>query len=95
MMKSLKEIYADLREIRYYYSKREVFENGPVQSSLIEKVERYNQAMRDAPARLYDLYISLYIQNNSQAALSYDWNFSPDYIKRLNRLLCEYLQKNL
>ena len=27
-MKSLKEIYADLREIRYYYSKREVFENG-------------------------------------------------------------------
>lgn len=45
-MKSLKEIYADLREIRYYYSKREVFENGPVQSSLREKVERYNQAMR-------------------------------------------------
>jgi hypothetical protein len=55
----------------------------------------YNQAVKDAPARLYDLYISLYVQNNSQAALAYEWDYTNDYIKRLNNRLCEYLLKAL
>lgn len=49
--------------------------------------------MKNAPARLFNLYISLYTQNNTQAALAYDWDFSNDYIKQLNKQLCEYLMK--
>ncbi len=93
-MVTMRQIREDLREIRYYYSKRELLDKASkviLPNSVLEKVERYNQAVANAPIRLYDLYVSLYVQNNTQAALSYDWDFSPDYIKQLNKQLCEYL----
>ena len=46
-----------------------------------------------APPQLYDLYISLYVHNNTQAALAYEWDFCNDHIKRLNKQLCEYFLK--
>lgn len=97
-MLTKQQIREDLKDIRYYYSKQKLFDSASktiVQSSVIEKVNRYNQAVKDAPARLYDLYISLYVQNNSQTAVAYDWNRSNDYIKLLNKLLCEHLLKAL
>lgn len=93
-MVTMQTIREDLREIRYYYSKRELFDNVSkvvLPNSVLDKAERYNRAVAGAPVRLYDLYVSLYVQNNTQAALAYDWDFSPDYIKQLNKQLCEYL----
>lgn len=93
-MVTMQQIRNDLREIRYFYSKQKMFENASqcvVESSVVEKVNRYNQAIKNAPVRLYDLYISLYTQNNTQASLAYDWDYSNDYIKQLNKQLCEYL----
>ena len=93
-MKTMQEVRQDLNEIRYYYSKQKLFDStaqSVVGNAVLEKVQRYNRAMKNAPPRLYDVYISLYIQNNTQAALAYDWDFTPDYIKQLNRQLCEYL----
>ena len=93
-MITIQKIREELREIRYYYSKQKMFDDAGitiVQSSVLDKVNRYNQAIINAPARLYDLYISLYVQNNSQAALAYDWDFSTDYIKQLNKQLYEFL----
>ena len=95
-MVTMQAIREDLREIRYYYSKQKMFEDSSkyvVARSVLEKVNRYNEAVQNAPARLYDLYISLYVQNNTQAALAYDWDFCNDYIKRLNKQLCEYFFK--
>jgi len=95
---TLKEIREDLKEIRYYYSKQKLFESAAravVQSSVISKVARYNTAIKDAPARLFDLYMSLYVYNSSQAAVAADWNFTEDYIKQLNKKLCEFLLKVL
>lgn len=95
-MVTMQQVRNDLRGIRYFYSKQKMFEDASrciVANSVLEKVERYNQAMKNAPARLFDLYISLYTQNNTQAALAYDWDFSNDYIKQLNKQLCEYLMK--
>lgn len=96
-MLSIQQIREDLREIRYYYSKQKMFDSAAkvIASALLEKVDRYNQAMKGAPARLYEVYISLYVQNNTQAALAYDWDLSVDYLKLLNRQLCEFLQKSL
>jgi len=93
-MLTKQKVREDLKEIRYYYSKQKMFDDAGktvVQSAVLEKVSKYNQAVKDAPARLFDLYISLYVQNNSQAALAYDWDFSTDYIKQLNKQLCEFL----
>jgi len=97
-MKTMKQIREDLREIRYYYSKQDAFDKAAKlipESRVLEKATMYNHAIKNAPARLYDLYVSLYINNNSQAALAYEWNFSMDYIKQLNKQLCEFLLKAL
>jgi hypothetical protein len=93
-MLSIKKIREDLRDIRYYYSKQKMFDAAAktvVQSSVLNKVDMYNQAVKDAPARLYDLYVSLYVNNNTQDGLAHVWHYSPDYIKQLNKQLCEYL----
>jgi hypothetical protein len=93
-MLTLKKVREDLSEIRYYYSKQKVFDTAAktvVQSSVLDKVTRYNQAVKDAPPKLFDLYLSLYVQNNSQSAVAYDWDFSIDYIKQLTKQLQEFL----
>ena len=96
-MLSLSEIREDLKEIRYYYSKQKLFDAAAhtAHSHILDLAQRYNNAIKNAPARLYDLYISLYVQNNTQAALAYDWGCTENYIKVLNKQLCEYLQHEL
>ena len=96
-MISIQQIRADLKEIRYYYSKQKEFDSYSVfvGNIIFEKVKAYNLAIQKAPIRLYELYVALYVQNNSLAALSYDWDLSNDYIKDLNKQLCEYLQEHL
>lgn len=97
-MATIQQIRADLKEIRYYYSRRKMFDSASVtviHSAVLDKVEKYNLAVRNAPARLYDLYISLYVQNHTQASLAYIRNCSADYIKQLNKQLCNYLLKRV
>lgn len=97
-MLTLQKIREDLKEIRYYYSKQKMFDSVSktvIQSSVLDKVNVYNQAVKDAPARLYDLYVSLYVMNNTQETLAFDWDCTPDYIKQQNKKLCEFLLKKL
>lgn len=96
-MVTLKQVRDDLKEIRYYYSRKEIFEQGGriVGDSvgIVEKAKRYNSAVKNAPTRLYDLYISLYLQNRTQNAFSSELGYSPEYVYQMNRKLCEYLVK--
>lgn len=97
-MKTLSQIRQDLREIRYYYSKQKMFDglaNSVGQNDIVEKATRYNEAMKRAPIKLYYVYISLYINNNTQEALAFDWDVCCEYIRKLNKSLCEFLQKQL
>ena len=78
------QVRNDLKEIRYYYSMKELFDRSsktvkPL--AIVQKVERYNTAMQNAPARLYILYVSLYIDNNTQAVLAEEWQLTTDYMK--------------
>lgn len=95
---TIQQIKEDLKEIRYYYSRQRDFDCASRvigQSTVTEKAERYNAAVRKAPAVLYDLYVSLYVNNNTQLVVSLDWDCSPDYIKRMNNKLCAFLSKEL
>ncbi len=97
-MITLKQVKADLREIRYYYAKQKDLDGAARSvgtSTVTEKVERYNAAVRKAPVRLYDVYVSLYVNNNTQLVLSFDWDCSLEYVKRLNRQLCQYLLEEI
>ena len=62
-MVSLDNIREDLKEIRYYYTRKEVFDEAfksiGVNVSL-EKVYRYNDAIKTAPLRLYDVYVCIH-----------------------------------
>ena len=93
-MLTIQKIREDLNDIRFYYSKQKALEHASktvVQSSIIDKVNKYNQAVKDAPIRLYDLYISLYIHNNTQAALADDWDCSERNIGLMTRQLLDFL----
>ena len=57
-MKTLHQIREDLRAIRFYYEKKSDLERGAKhigESAVVQLVEKYNAAVRNAPVRLYDL----------------------------------------
>lgn len=62
---------------------------------IIEKLDIYNKAICLAPPRLYDLYISLYLQNNTQDSLSEKLGYSIEHISRLNSQLVKFFEKEL
>lgn len=97
-MSDLEKVREDLKDIRYYYAHKQVFERASAEhivNNVIRKAERYNRAMEQAPPILFDLYVSLYIQNNTQAAFAYDRDYSVNYIKDLNNSLCDYIRRAL
>ena len=92
-MVPLDKIRSDLKEIRYYYSRKAMFDeckNIVIGSSIMEKVRRYNEAVKTAPPRLYDMYMRY-----TQEALSAELNYTPVYIQMLNKQLLLFLQSKL
>lgn len=90
------EIRNDLKDIRYYFSRKEVFDkalDSVGKSVIIEKIDKYNEAIKTAPPRLYDLYVSLYLNNNTQESLADKLGYTLEHISRLNSGLVEFLQK--
>lgn len=97
-MKPIKEIRNDLKEIRYYYKRKAVFDEAAdsiVVCSFSEKVKKYNNAAAQCSPKLFDMYISLYVKNNTQESLSETLNYTPQYVQVLNQRLIEELQKKL
>jgi len=95
-MKTLDEIRQDLRDIGYYYSRKETFDDGVIgHCSIAKKVSKYNKVASTAAPRLYDIYVSLHVKNTTQAALSRDLGYTPQYIQMLNKELLEYIQTEL
>lgn len=92
---TLDKIERDLKDIRYYYSRKKAMDESADfvgKSGVIEKSELYNAIVAGAPPRLYDLYVSLYVGNNTQIGLAEKWGYSEGYIKNLNRRLKEYIK---
>ena len=97
-MVPLDKIRSDLKEIRYYYSRKAMFDeckNIVVGNSVTEKVRRYNEAVKNAPPRLYDIYMMLYVKGYTQEGLSAKLNYTPVYIQMLNKQLLLFLQSKL
>lgn len=92
------QIRADLKEIRYYYKMKKLFdvaEKHVKPEIVINKVERYGTIMKTAPAKLFVIFYALYVDGKTHQKLAEDWNYSREYITRLNDALVVYLQKNL
>lgn len=91
------QVREDLKDIRYYYSRKKIFDNASdcqlSENGVIHKLDIYNKAVSKAPPRLYDLYISLYLKNQTQDSLSESWGYSVQHISRLNMELIAFLTK--
>ena len=55
----------------------------------------YNKVIRRGSIRFYDLYVSLYINNNTQVVVAEDWGKTSDYIRQQNKKLCDFFVKEL
>ena len=93
---TIKEIKEDLKDIRYYYAHEKEFAKANTivgQNCIVEMVKRYNAAVAKAPARLYGIYLSLYVYDNTQIVVADDMEYSVAHVKRLNKQLCELFLK--
>lgn len=96
-MPTLSIIREDLKDIRYYYVRKKMFDEACVltgkMNEIINKVNLYNETMQKASPRLFDLYYSLYIKNHTQESLSEELGYTPEYVQKLNKKLLTFLQK--
>lgn len=88
----------DLRDIRYYYSRKKQLDDAACSLGalpIMRKVEKYNCVIREAPLKLYDLYVSLYLKGQTQEAVSIELGYTPQYIRKLIVELISYFSKNV
>lgn len=93
-MITLTTIRNDLKDIRYYFSRKAIFDQEMETigvNSICLKIEEYNKAVCFAPPRLFDLYISLYKENNTQESLADKLGYTNEYISKLNKQLIKFL----
>lgn len=90
-----KQIRNELKEIRYYYQRKDVFDKAFEEidnTAIMSLVKKYNEAICSAPPKLFDVYVSLYINHLTQEVLSEQLDYSPDYVHKLNDKLIKFLQ---
>ena len=61
-------------------------------NAAVALAEKYGNAVCDAPPRLYDIYVTLYVENNTQASAAAKWGYSEGYIRYLNRQLYAFFK---
>lgn len=96
-MKSVKDIRDDLKNIRYFYSRKDFFNEASAsigQIQITDLIKTYQNAICYAPPRLYDLFVSLYMKDITQEELSCELGYSPEHISRLNGQLVRFLQSH-
>ncbi len=97
-MLTLDKIREDLKEIRYYYSRKELFDEHSgciAPRAVLEKVRRYNEAVEKAAPKLYDAYICLYVKNYTQEGMGNELGYTLQHINALNKRLLLFLQNEL
>ncbi len=97
-MLTIPMIREDLRNIKYYAGRKAFFDKASqsnLYNSVLSKVKLYNKAIQSAPARLYDVYVSLYLENHTQESLAEKLGYSAIYIYTLNRDLLKFFSKTI
>lgn len=97
-MIDMEKIRNDLKDIRYYVSRKKVFDANSDfvgVNNITEKLKMYNDAVCSASPRLYDIYVSLYLNNQTQESLSEILGYSFQTISRLNVQLLNHFYKKL
>ena len=97
-MKSFNEIRSDLTDIRYYYTQKQLFDEATKEvgvSAVVLKVKKYNSAITLAPAKLYELYVCLYVKNYTQERMAMEHCWSTVYVQKQHNKLLGFLQSQI
>ena len=92
----LEDIRTDLKDVRYYYTRKNAFDEAGREvgaCKVVEKVRKYNEMIRNASPQLYDVYNGLYVRNLTQEGLSIELCYTPEYVQMLNKRLLLFLQE--
>lgn len=95
---TIQSVREDLNEIRYYLARKKQLDDASIvigNNKVVDMINRYHCAMQSAPVKLYDVYASLYVENNTQESLSNKWCYSREHITRLTKMLYQYLATTL
>lgn len=97
-MVTLKNIRDDLKKIKYYYARKEMFDKAfesTGNNEVINIVSKYNDIIKSATPKLYELYVYLYLQNMTQEDVADKLCYTTEYIQMLNKQLLLFIQTKL
>ncbi len=92
-MLSCSEIKANLKEIRKYYEMKKAYDTGSV--VVPKNLTKFSSVITNAPARLFIVYYSLYVENKTHDDLARRLGYSRARIDHLNEDVVFFLQRNL
>ena len=88
------EIMAELQDIRYYNTHREMFrkaENTGFKAKTLELIGKYDSLIINASLRLQLVYHKIFTEGKTQADAAKELGISVSYTKSLMRKLYAYL----
>ena len=92
------ELLAELQDIRYYNTHREMFrraENTGFKAKTLELIGKYDSLIINAPLRLQIMYHKIFTEGKTQADTAKELGISVSYTKSLMRKLYAYLLERI
>ena len=84
------ELIAELQDVRYYNTHREMFrraENTGFKAKTLELIGKYDTLLLNAPLRLQMVYHKIFTEGKTQADTAKELSISVSYTKSLMRKL--------
>lgn len=91
-------IKTDLENIKYYSVRKYVLNpyfNTFAENDIVALTEKYNNAMKSAPIKLYHLYVLRYLKGCTQEDIANEMGFTHTTIHSMHNTLIEWLCKNI
>ena len=98
MTMTKQELTAELQDIRYYNTHREMFgkaENTGFKAKTLELIGKYDILLCNAPLRLQMVYHKIFTEGKTQADTARELGISVSYTKSLMRKLYAYLLERI
>jgi hypothetical protein len=92
-MISLDLIKNELEDIKYYYSRKDMFDkafNSVGKNEILQTVEKYNAIICSAPPKVYELYVTLYIECCTYEAAAEALCYSVNYVYKTHKKILDF-----
>ena len=97
-MITTENINSELENIRYYYARRDMFDkafDSVGKNAILQTVNRYNEAICAAPPKIYEMYVSLYIQCCTYEAAAEALCYSVNYVYKTNKKIVNFFYNEM